>query len=185
MECDATLGALIDALEKNGLAENTLVIMTSDNGCSPEADYPALKAKNHNPSYIFRGTKANIFEGGHRIPFIARWPGHIKPESNSGQLICLSDLFATCAEILGKQLPDNAAEDSVSILPVLESRAEKPVREAIVHHSINGSFSIRQANWNWNCAPIPAVGACRAQIHPPRKTCPRFSSMTWPTTSVK
>lgn len=147
MQTDAALGAVLDALEKNGLAENTLVVMTSDNGCSPEAQYPELTEKGHNPSYIFRGTKADIFEGGHRIPFIARWPGHIKPNTSSDQLICLSDLFATCAEILGAHLPDNAGEDSVSILPILEGRAEKPVREAIVHHSINGSFSIRQSNW--------------------------------------
>ena len=153
MQTDASLGAILDALEKNGLAENTLVIMTSDNGCSPEAQYPELIEKGHNPSYVFRGTKADIFDGGHRIPFIARWPKHIKPNSSSDQLICLSDLFATCAEILGAKLPDNAAEDSVSILPVLESRAEKPVREAIVHHSINGSFSIRQANWKLELCP--------------------------------
>jgi arylsulfatase A-like enzyme len=153
MQTDATLGAVLDALEKNGLTENTLVIMTSDNGCSPEAQYPQLTAKGHNPSYIFRGTKADIFEGGHRVPFIARWPGRIKANSSSDQLICLSDLFATCAEILGAKLPDNAAEDSVSILPIFEGRADKPVREAIVHHSINGSFSIRQTNWKLELCP--------------------------------
>lgn len=153
MQTDAALGAVLDALEKNSLAENTLVIMTSDNGCAPQAQYPQLLAKGHNPSYVFRGTKADIFDGGHRIPFIASWPGHIKPDSSSDQLICLSDFFATCAEILGQKLPDNAGEDSVSILPILENRAKAPVREAIVHHSINGSFSIRQANWKLELCP--------------------------------
>lgn len=173
MQTDATLGTLLDALEKNGLTENTLVIMTSDNGCSPEAQYPDLKAKGHNPSYVFRGTKADIFDGGHRIPFIARWPGHIKPGTSSDQLICLSDLFATCAEITGAKLPDSAAEDSVSILPILEGRADKPVREAIVHHSINGSFSIRQGDWKLELCPdsggwsVPRPNAPAAKNLPP------------------
>lgn len=147
MQTDASLGAVLDALEKNGVAENTLVIMTSDNGCSPMANFPDLLAHGHNPSHIFRGTKADIFDGGHRIPFIARWPGHVKAESTSDQLVCLNDLFATCAEIVGAKPPANAAVDSVSILPALEGRAEKPLREALVHHSINGSFAIRQGSW--------------------------------------
>ena len=150
---DATLGAVLDALEKNGLAQNTLVIFTSDNGCSPEAKYDELVPRGHNPSSRFRGTKADIFEGGHHIPFIASWPGHIKPGTQSDQLICLNDLFATCADFLGEKLPDNAGEDSVSILPILEGRAKKPVREAVVHHSINGSFAIRQGQWKLELCP--------------------------------
>lgn len=164
MQADATLGAVLDALEKQRLVGNTLVIMTSDNGCSPEAKFNELLAKGHNPSQRFRGHKADIYEGGHRVPFIVRWPGHVKPNNTSSQLICLNDFFATCAEILGAEFPDNAAEDSVSFLPVLEGRAKTPLREALVHHSINGSFSIRQGNWKlelcadsggWS-APIPA-----------------------------
>ncbi len=147
MQVDATLGAVLAALERGAIAENTLVIFTSDNGCSPQAKFDELLAKGHNPSGPFRGTKADIFEGGHRIPFIVRWPARVKAGQTSDQLICLNDLFATCAEILGEKLSDNAAEDSVSILPALESHADKPLREAIVHHSINGSFSIRQGNW--------------------------------------
>lgn len=138
---------MLAALDRHGLAESTLVIMTSDNGCSPAAGIPEMEAKGHHPSHIFRGHKADIFEGGHRIPFFARWPGRIKPGTMSAQLICLTDLFATCAEILDVNLPDDAAEDSVSILPALEGRTERPLREAIVHHSINGSFSIRQGSW--------------------------------------
>ena len=147
MQVDATLGAVLAALEKGGIVENTLVIFTSDNGCSPQAKFDELLAKGHNPSQQFRGTKADIFEGGHRVPFIVRWAARVKAGQTSDQIICLNDLFATCAEILGEKLPDNAAEDSVSILPALESRADKPLREALVHHSINGSFSIRQGNW--------------------------------------
>ena len=163
MQVDASLGAVLAALAEGGIAENTLVIFTSDNGCSPQAKFDELLAKGHNPSHHFRGTKADIFDGGHRIPFIVRWSARVKAGQTSEQLICLNDLFATCAEILGAKLPDNAGEDSVSILPALEGRAAAPLRQALVHHSINGSFAIRQGNWKlelcadsggWS-APLP------------------------------
>ena len=101
MEVDWAVGKVLAALDANGLEESTLVIFTSDNGCSPEARFDELHAKGHDPSWHFRGNKADIFDGGHRIPFIVRWPGHVKADSTSDQLICLTDLFATCAEILG------------------------------------------------------------------------------------
>ena len=138
MQTDATVGEVLASLERNGVAENTLVIFTSDNGCSPEADYPALARHGHDPSHVFRGTKADIFEGGHHVPFITCWPGKIKMGSTSDQLICLNDLMATCADIVGAKLPDTAGEDSVSFLPVLLSQAQAPVRKSLVHHSING-----------------------------------------------
>jgi len=153
MEVDWAVGQVLSALDQNVVAENTLVILTSDNGCSPEAKFDELTAKGHNPSYHFRGTKADIFDGGHRIPFIVRWPGHVKAGTTSEQLICLTDLFATCADILGAKLPDNAAEDSVSFFPALEGRDKGPLREAVVHHSVNGSFAIRQKNWKLELCP--------------------------------
>ena len=153
MQTDATVGTLIETLDRAGLGTNTLVIFTSDNGCSPQAKYNELLARGHNPSAQFRGTKADIFEAGHRVPFIVRWPGRVKPGSKSDQLICLNDFFATCAEILEQRLPDNAAEDSVSFLAALEGRAEKALREALVHHSINGSFAIRQGPWKLALCP--------------------------------
>jgi arylsulfatase A len=108
----------------------------------------------HNPSSVFRGFKADIFEGGHRVPFIAKWPGKIPPGSASDEVICLTDLMATAAEIVDYDLPDSAAEDSVSILPVLLSKNyNKPLREATVHHSINGSFSIRKGKWKLELCP--------------------------------
>ena len=169
LEIDAEVGRLLGALDRLGLAENTLVVFTSDNGCSPEAKFDELLARGHNPSADFRGTKADIFEGGHHIPFLVRWPGQVKPGTRCDQIICLNDLFATCADILGQKLPDNAAEDSVSILPLLHGDPTKPVREAVVHHSINGSFAIRQENWKLElCAdsggwsgPTPGSPAAR------------------------
>ena len=153
MQTDATVGAVLDALEEQGLAANTLVIVTSDNGCSPEAKFPELVEKGHNPSHVFRGHKADIFEGGHRVPFLVRWPARVKAGTTSDQLICQTDFFATCAAILGKKLPDQVAEDSVSFLPALSGPTTKPLREAVVHHSINGSFSIRQGQWKLELCP--------------------------------
>lgn len=153
MQTDATVGAILDVLEQQGIAENTLVIFTSDNGCSPEARFEELVPMGHNPSYLFRGHKADIFDGGHHIPFIASWPARVQAGGQSDQMICLNDLFATSAEILGVTLPDDAAEDSVSILPILEGRASSPVREAVVHHSLNGSFAIRQGQWKLEICP--------------------------------
>jgi arylsulfatase A-like enzyme len=173
MQTDATLGAIMNALDQHGLAGNTLLIFTSDNGCSPEAKFDELLAKDHNPSYEFRGHKADIFDGGHRIPFIVRWPAKVKAGASSDQLTCLTDFMATCADILGVKLPDNAAEDSVSILPALLGTAGGPLREAVVHHSINGSFSICQGNWKLElCAgsggwSVPRPGSKEEQGLPP------------------
>jgi arylsulfatase A-like enzyme len=153
MQTDAAVGQVLKALEQHGLTENTLVIVTSDNGCSPQAKFDELLAKGHNPSYRFRGHKADIFEGGHRIPFLARWPGRVKPGMRSDLVFCLTDLMATCADILDVKLPDNCAEDSVSFLPALEGSARRPLREAVVHHSINGSFAIRQGDWKLAMCP--------------------------------
>ena len=153
MQTDACVGEVLDALAAHGAAEDTLVIFTSDNGCSPQADFPALRAKGHDPSYVFRGHKADIWDGGHRVPFIVRWPGKVKAGTTSRQLVSLVDLMATCADIVGAKLPDHAAEDSVSLLPVLLGKADGPVREALVHHSISGRFSIRQGRWKLELCP--------------------------------
>jgi arylsulfatase A-like enzyme len=153
MQTDDALGQLLAALDKHGLAENTLLIVTSDNGCSPQAKFEELVPKGHNPSYVFRGHKADIYEGGHRIPFLARWPARVKAGGKSDQTLCLTDLMATCAEIVGATLPDAAGEDSVSILPALEGKDHQPLREAVVHHSINGSFAIRQGSFKLALCP--------------------------------
>ena len=153
METDDAIGQIVAALDKNGIAENTLVIMTSDNGCSPSADYPTLLAKGHNPSGDFRGNKADIYDGGHHVPYFVQWPAVVKGGGTYAHPICLLDFMATCADILGVKLPDNAAEDSVSFLPALKGQTNKPVRDTIVHHSITGAFSIREGNWKLCLAP--------------------------------
>ena len=145
---DHVVGQVMEALQSNNLKENTLIVFTSDNGCSPMADFDELAQVGHDPSYHFRGHKADIFEGGHRIPFIVRWPGHINEGTTSEETICLNDLLSTCAAVVNDTLPDTAGEDSYNILPVLlEQKYQSPVREATVNHSVNGSFAIRKGKW--------------------------------------
>lgn len=173
MQTDHAAGQVLAALERQGLADNTLVIFTSDNGCSPAAKIEELQAKGHYPSFQYRGYKADIFDGGHRIPFLVRWPGKVKAGAISDQLVCLVDLMATCADVLGVPLADNAGEDSVSLLPALLGNAKKALREAVVHHSINGSFAIRQGSWKLELCPdsggwsSPKPGSPAARELPP------------------
>ena len=147
MQTDALVGEVLAALGKHGLADNTLVIFTADNGCSPAAGTDKLEKQGHFASAQFRGYKSDIWDGGHRVPFFVRWPGKVKAGSHSTQLICHTDFLATCAELLGAKLPDTAAEDSVSMLPAMFGKDAAPLREAVVHHSISGMFSIRQGPW--------------------------------------
>ncbi len=148
LQVDDVVRQIVDAVERSGIADNTIIVFTSDNGCSPEADVKDLEAMGHNPSYVYRGYKADIYEGGHRIPLIIRWPDTIAAGSSSDETVCLSDMLATCADIVGEKLADNAGGDSVSNLPVWKGESlDKSLREATVHHSIDGSFSIRKGNW--------------------------------------
>jgi arylsulfatase A-like enzyme len=159
MQTDFAAGEVLRAIEQSGARDNTLVMFTSDNGCAPYigVDYEAentrqgrvkeLEAKGHYPSAGFRGYKSDIWEGGHRIPFVARWPGVVKAGSRSDQTICLTDILATCAEATGGHVPEAAGEDSVSFVPALRGGAVKSAREAIVHHSIGGQFAIRRGKW--------------------------------------
>ncbi len=153
MQVDWTVGQVMKAVASKGFAENTLFIVTSDNGATPGADFATLGKKGHDPSYHFRGHKADIFEGGHRVAFIARWPAVIKAGTTSDETICHTDLLATAADITGFELPANAGEDSVSIRPLMNKTAKGPVREATVHHSVNGSYAIRQGKWKLCLCP--------------------------------
>ncbi len=153
METDWALGEVLAALEASGVASNTLVIFTSDNGCSPAAGIDKLEKQGHFPSAQFRGAKADIWDGGHRIPLVARWPGVVKPGAVCGRLVCLTDLMATCAEIVGATLPADAGEDSVSFLPALRGEGSAGHRTAVVHHSINGMFAIRDGSWKLALCP--------------------------------
>ncbi|MCE5326904.1 MAG: arylsulfatase [Planctomycetaceae bacterium] len=153
LQVDDVMGQLTAALDRAGVADDTIIIFTSDNGCSPMANFEELAAVGHRPSYVFRGHKADIYEGGHRIPLVMRWPGGIAPGSATDQTVCLTDLLATCADLLDLPVPPQAGEDSVSNLPLWQGRVDSPVREATVHTSIDGSLSIRRGRWKLEMCP--------------------------------
>jgi arylsulfatase A-like enzyme len=154
LQVDHVVGRIMEALDRNGVSENTILIFTSDNGCSPRAGLDELETVGHKPSYIFRGHKADIYDGGHRIPLVMRWPARTRKGAVCDDIVCLSDLLATCADIIGAELPDEAGEDSVSNLPIwLGEEYAGAIREATVHHSIDGSFSIRQGRWKLEMCP--------------------------------
>lgn len=147
MQTDHAVGEICRALEKGKLSENTLVIFSSDNGCSKAADIPSLAKKGHRVSANLRGSKADIWDGGHRVPFIVRWPNRVKEQSNCDQTICLTDMFATVGEILEETVPANSCEDSVSFVPALYGKKIESTRKAIIHHSFSGHFAIRSGPW--------------------------------------
>ncbi len=153
MMVDDCVGRILQAIDESGVRDNTLIIFTSDNGCSPEANFELLHDQEHSPSYVFRGHKADIYEGGHRIPFLVRWPERVRASARCDDTVCLTDLMATCGDLLGVRLPDDAGEDSFSMLPALMGADIGPIREATVHHSIQGNFSIRQGKWKLDLCP--------------------------------
>lgn len=134
-EGDAILGQIMSALERNHLAENTLLIVSSDNGAEHRSYAP------------LRESKRSIYEGGHRVPFVARWPGKVQAGSVNEHTVCLNDLLATSAELTGAKIPHTAAEDSVSLLPELLGTAPQGTREVTIHQSADGDLAIRQGPW--------------------------------------
>jgi len=142
---DDYIGQVVITTQEEGIENNTLIIFMTDNGCSPEADFEVLSAAGHFPGYIYRGHKADIYEGGNRVPCIAKWPNKIPAGKTSNALIGTLDLMSTCASISGYQLGDNEAEDSFSMLPIF--KGESGNRTSFIHHSINGSFAIREGDY--------------------------------------
>jgi arylsulfatase A-like enzyme len=153
MQVDDVVRQIRETLKKQGISENTMLVFVSDNGCSPRANYEELAKVDHNPSYVFRGHKADIFEGGHRVPFILEWPEKVMKNTSSNKTICTTDFFATCADIVGYKIQDGEAVDSYSMLSIITGKSDEIIREYTVHHSINGSFAIRKGNWKLILCP--------------------------------
>jgi arylsulfatase A len=150
-ETDYMIGKVLKALKDNGLDKNTLVIVTSDNGADWKPE--DIKGTNHYANHIFRGRKADIFESGHRVPFIASWPSKIPAGTVSKQIMCTTDFFTTVAAIIDKPLPAKAAEDSYNMLDAFTGiKKEGQIREAIIHHSLAGFFAIRKGEWKLTTA---------------------------------
>jgi arylsulfatase A-like enzyme len=146
MQTDATVGRVLDTLAAQGVADRTLVVFTSDNGFAAYAGARELEAAGHYPSGPLRGYKASIWEGGHRVPFILRWPGVAQAGAVCGQTVGSVDLIATLAQALGVNLPPDAGEDSVSLLPLFK-RGDQPVREGLVHQAAAGGLALRSGRW--------------------------------------
>ena len=149
-ELDYIVGELIKTLERLGVADNTLVMFSSDNGpevtsvINMRADYA------HDGARPWRGMKRDQWEGGHRVPLIARWPGKIKPGTDSDQMTSLTDIMATCAAIVGAKLPNEAAEDSYNILPaLLGKQTDKPIRKYLIQQTWSLRLSIRRGQWKY------------------------------------
>ena len=145
-QVDGVVGQILDTVDRLGLSDDTLILLTSDNGAI--WTQPKIDEFDHRANLNLRGQKADIWEGGHRVPFLARWPGRIAPGSQSDALLSLTDMMATLAAVAGADLPHDAGEDSYNLLPILLGQTpEAPLREAVVHHSADGMFAIRQGPW--------------------------------------
>ena len=158
-QVDASIGTVLKALDQLKLTDNTIVLYTSDNGSymhrfdsTDKADHvdnnaiQGFRADHHRANGPWRGTKADIWEAGHHVPFFVRWPKQVQPGSRFGETVCLTDVFATCAEVAGVRLTNNVAEDSLSLLPILKGNSAK--RGApVIHHSAAGMFAIRDGDW--------------------------------------
>jgi len=146
-QTDFIVGEVLKALQANGLEDNTIVIFSSDNGPESIAWERALKY-NHFSMGQFRGLKRDVWEGGHHIPFIVKWPKHVRASAVSDEVICQTDIMATLSDIVGIDLPENLAPDSYSLLPVLqEEDFQSPLREATIHNTNRKTWAIRKGDW--------------------------------------
>lgn len=156
METDEVVGRVLEALEKNGIANNTLVIFTSDNGCGPYIGVKDLELRGHYPSGPLRGYKGDAWEGGHRLPFIVKMPGVVKPGSACDQLISQTDIMATISDIFGKKLQANEGEDSYSMMPLLKG-SKLPIRKNAINCRYDGLQSVRDGSWKLICTSVPEL----------------------------
>lgn len=147
MQVDDVVRQIRETLKAKGISENTMLVFTSDNGCSPTANFGELNKVDHKPNYVFRGMKSDIYEGGHHVPFIVEWPNKALKNTSTDKTISTTDFFATCAEITGYKIKETEAVDSYSMLPLLTSNSQKDIREYIVYHSVDGSFAIKSGDW--------------------------------------
>ena len=161
-QLDWSVGEVLAALDRHQLAGNTLVIFASDNGGVMDDGYidgSGNDTSGHRCNGVLRGYKGGLYEGGHRVPFIARWPGHVPAGKASNQLVCHVDLLATAASLMGQPLPKGAGPDSFDILPALLAETPaKPCRETLIHQAGGGALAIRKGDWKL----IPNAGKKKA-----------------------
>lgn len=156
-ELDETVGKVMAKLDELHLSDNTLLIFTSDNGGVMDDGYEDVGSLEHKCNGVLRGYKGGLYEGGHRLPFMARWPGKIKPGTESAALITHLDMCASFAALTGSSIPEGQCRDSINVLPyILGGTTDKPLRETFVPHNggVIGPFALREGNWKF----IPAGG---------------------------
>jgi arylsulfatase A-like enzyme len=166
METDSVVGRVLDAIRESGVQDNTLVILTSDNGFAPYVGAKHLEQQGHFPSGPLRGYKGDAWEGGHRVAFIVRWPGIVQPGSASAQLVHQADIMATVADVLDVQLPPDTAEDSFSLLPLLQG-GDQPIREHAVSQGSRGLLALRLGNWKMLFGPSGGGAWSKESARPP------------------
>lgn len=149
-ETDYRVGQVLEALKANGLEKNTLVIFSSDNGAESNYEYQR-ETYQHYSCMNFKGGKRDIYEGGHRVPFLMRWPNVIQAGGKVDAPVCQTDYLATIADIVGAKIPENAAEDSFSLYPQIKNpNSNQNLDRAVIHHSFTGHFAIREGAWKLN-----------------------------------
>lgn len=156
METDFVIGRVLDALKSSGVENDTFVLFSSDNGCASYIGVPPMEAQGHYPSGPLREYKTSVYEGGHRVPFVVRWPGVVKAGSVCKQLVLQADTIATLAEILGTKLPDNAGEDSFSMMPLLKGE-DRPIRTHAINTACAGTPGLREGHWKLVLAEDPVM----------------------------
>ncbi|MDV7139118.1 arylsulfatase [Maribacter sp. TH_r10] len=150
-ETDYRVGQVLNALKENGIEDNTLVIFSSDNGAETNYVYQRDTFQ-HYSALNFKGGKRDIYEGGHHVPFLMRWPEKFTAGQKIYHPVCQSDYLATIADIIGADIPENAGEDSYSLYPLLNNEGPDDYDEnrPVIHHSFTGHFSIREGDWKLN-----------------------------------
>lgn len=173
-ELDRSVGEILGALDRKGLVENTLVVFTSDNGGvtgdKPGSPQEIAQTAGLKVNGDLRGRKHSVWEGGFKVPFLVRWPGHVPADSVSHETVSLADLLATTAAIVGEELPPagEAAEDSYNILPAILGEPEQPIRPDLIVHSSDGVYAIRKGPWKWiEGVPAPEANKKKSdEFHP-------------------
>ena len=176
-EHDWCVGQILDALDRTGRAKDTLVIYSSDNGgvgpyVNGKSPLEGPRKGDHSPNGDLRGRKWRNYEGGHRVPFIVRWPGHTPAGTASSELVCLTDVLATCSELVGVPLPDDAGEDSFSFLPLILGKQRTKPYGPLIMHDVQGAFAVREGSWKLmvglggdDKAPAPSAAEPTGQLY--------------------
>ena len=173
LETDHRVGQVLAALDQHGLTRDTLVVQTSDNG--PETGYRERMAEfQHASNGELKGGKRDIYEGGHRVPLVMRWPAVIRAGRTCAEPVGQVDLLATCADLIGVKLSPTAGEDSFTLLPALRGEDyPRPLRGPLIHHSASGYFAIRDGNWKLNLFR-GSGGSLAPRLIQPKGNEPRF-----------